>query len=152
MATLTRWEPFRGVSVFQDQMSRLFEDSILHGRTDDSAQPAWAPAVDIYETENELVVKADLPDVNEKELDVRVEDNLLTIRGERKFEKSVTEDNFLRVERAYGAFSRSFSLPPTVNAEAIQAEYKNGVLNIHIPKREEAKPKQIKVMVRASDK
>jgi HSP20 family protein len=152
MTTLTRWEPFRGVSTFQDQMNRLFEDTILRGRADDSALATWAPAVDIYETEDELVVKADLPDVNEKEMDVRVEDNMLTIRGERKFEKSVTEDNFLRVERAYGAFSRSFSLPHTVNAEAIQAEYKNGVLNIHIPKREEAKPKQIKVNVAASGK
>jgi len=133
-------------------MNRLFEDTILRGRADDSALATWAPAVDIYETEDELVVKADLPDVNEKEMDVRVEDNMLTIRGERKFEKSVTEDNFLRVERAYGAFSRSFSLPHIVNAEAIQAEYKNGVLNIHIPKREEAKPKQIKVNVAASGK
>jgi HSP20 family protein len=133
-------------------MNRSFEDTVLRNRTDDSALTTWAPAVDIYETENELVVKADLPDVDEKDLDVRVEDNTLTIRGERKFEKSVTEDNFLRVERAYGAFSRSFSLPHTVNAEAIQAGYKNGVLNVHIPKREEAKPKQIKVNVAASGK
>jgi HSP20 family protein len=107
----------------------------------------WAPAVDIYETPNELVVKADLPDVNEKDIDVRVENNLLTIHGERKFEKSVTEENFLRVERAYGSFSRSFSLPNTLNAEAIAAEYKNGVLTITLPKREETKPRQVKVNV-----
>jgi HSP20 family protein len=152
MPTLTRWEPFRGISTLQEQVNRLFEDSAFRGRSDDSALTTWAPAVDIYETENELVVKADLPDIDEKDLDVRVEDNTLTIRGERKFEKSVSEDNFLRVERAYGAFSRSFSLPHTVNSEAIKAEYRNGVLNLHIPKREEAKPKQIKVNVATSGK
>jgi len=111
----------------------------------------WAPAVDIYETPNELVVKADLPDVNEKDIDVRVENNLLTIRGERKFEKSVSEENFLRVERTYGAFSRSFSLPNTVNAEKIGAEYKNGVLTVTLPKREESKPRQVKVTVNAAN-
>jgi HSP20 family protein len=100
-----------------------------------------------------LVVKADLPDVNEKDIDVRVENNLLTIRGERKFEKSVSEENFLRVERTYGAFSRSFSLPNTLNAEAIAAEYRNGVLTITLPKREETKPRQVKVNVTsASDR
>jgi HSP20 family protein len=87
---------------------------------EESALTTWAPAVDIYETPNELVVKADLPDVNEKDIDVRVENNLLTIRGERKFEKSVSEENYLRVERTYGAFSRSFSLPNTVNPETIR--------------------------------
>jgi HSP20 family protein len=152
MTSLTRWEPFRGLSALQEQMNRLFEDTLTRGRPDDSALSSWAPAVDIYETENELVIKADLPDVDEKDLDVRVEDNTLTIRGERKFEKSVSEDNFLRVERAYGAFSRSFSLPHTVNADAIKAEYRSGVLNLHIPKREEAKPKQIKVNIASNGK
>lgn len=152
MPTLTRWEPFRGISAFQDQMNRLFEDTLHRGRADDSALTNWAPAVDIYETENELVVKADLPEVEEKDLDVRVEDNTLTIRGERKFEKSVSEDNFLRIERAYGTFSRSFSLPHAVNPDAIKAEYRNGVLHVHIPKREESKPKQIKVNVATSGK
>jgi len=107
----------------------------------------WAPAVDIYETEHELVVKADLPDVRPEDLDIRVENNLLTIRGERKFEKKVNENNYLRVERTYGSFSRSFSLANTVNSEAIKAEYKDGVLTLTVPKREEAKPKQIKVNV-----
>jgi HSP20 family protein len=96
------------------------------------------------------VVKADLPDVNEKDIDIRVENNLLTVRGERKFEKNVTEDNYLRVERTYGAFSRSFSLPNTVNPEAIHAEYKNGVLTVNLPKREESKPRQVKVAVNSS--
>jgi len=107
----------------------------------------WAPAVDIYEGENELVVKADLPDVKPEDLDIRVENNILTIRGERKFEKKAEEKNCLRVERAYGSFARSFSLANTVNTEAIKADYKDGVLTLNVPKREEAKPKQIKVNV-----
>ena len=118
--------------------------------SDESSITTWAPAVDIYETEHELVVKADLPDIKPEELDIRVENNILTIRGERKFEKKVNESNYLRVERAYGSFSRSFSLANTVNSEAIKAEYKNGVLTLTIPKREEAKPKQIKVNVEAA--
>jgi HSP20 family protein len=107
----------------------------------------WAPAVDIYETEQELVVKADLPDVNPQDLDIRVEDNILTIRGERKFENKENEENYLRVERSYGSFSRSFQLANSVNSDAIKADYQNGVLTLSIPKREEAKPKQIKVNV-----
>ena len=146
MATIARLEPFRGLSNLQDQFNRLFNES-FRSPGQESALTTWAPAVDIYETPNELVVKADLPDVNEKDIDVRVENNLLTIHGERKFEKSVSEENFLRVERAYGAFSRSFSLPNTLNAEAIAAEYKNGVLTVTIPKREETKPRQVKVNV-----
>ena len=149
MATIARLEPFRGISTLQDQFNRLFNES-FRNPGEESSMTTWAPAVDIYETPNELVVKADLPDVNEKDIDVRVENNLLTIRGERKFEKSVTEENFLRVERTYGAFSRSFSLPNTLNADAIGAEYKNGVLTITLPKREESKPRQVKVTVNAA--
>lgn len=145
-ATINRWEPFRGASTLQEQVNRLF-GNVLERAGEESNLTSWAPAVDIYETEHELVVKADLPEVDPKELDIRVENNLLTIRGERKFEKKVNEDNYLRVERAYGSFSRSFSLANTVNAEAIKADYQNGVLTLTIPKREEAKPKQIKVNV-----
>jgi HSP20 family protein len=146
MRTTTRWEPFRGVSTLQDQINRLFTGT-LERAGEESSLTAWAPAVDIYETEHELVVKADLPDVNPKDLDIRVENNVLTIRGERKFEKEVNEENYLRVERAYGAFARSFTLANTVNSDAIKADYQNGVLTLSIPKREEAKPKQIKVNV-----
>jgi len=147
-ATLTRFQPFRGVTTLQDQINRLFNEAF--DRTSDEANlTTWAPAVDIYETEHELVVKADIPEIKPEELDIRVENNILTIRGERKFEKKVNEDNYLRVERSYGSFSRSFSLANTVNAEAIKADYKNGVLTLSIPKREEAKPKQIKVNVEA---
>jgi len=149
MTTIARLEPFRGLSSLQDQFNRLFNES-FRTHSEESALTSWAPAVDIYETPNELVVKADMPDVNEKDIDVRVENNLLTIRGERKFEKSVSEENFLRVERTYGSFSRSFSLPNTANAETIAAEYKNGVLTVTLPKREESKPRQVKVTVNAA--
>jgi HSP20 family protein len=145
MATLDRWEPFRGNSP-ESQMNRLFTD--FFGRAfQEQNLTTWAPAVDIYEGEHELVVKADLPDVKPEDLDIRVENNILTIRGERKFEKKTDEKNYLRVERAYGSFARSFSLANTVNTEAIKADYKDGVLTLNIPKREEAKPKQIKVNV-----
>src|SRR5258705_9414312 len=147
MSTLDRWESFRGNSP-DSQLNRLFSD--FFGRaTQEQNLTTWAPAVDIYEGENELVVKADLPDVKPEELDIRVANNILTIRGERKFEKKVDEKNYLRVERAYGSFARSFSLANTVNSEAIKADYQDGVLTLSIPKREEAKPKQIKVSVGA---
>ena len=147
MRTMNRLEqPFRGATTLQEQINRVFGD--LMGRTgEESNLTPWAPCVDIYETENELVVKADLPDVNPQDLDIRVENNILTIRGERNFEDKVNEDNYLRIERTYGSFSRSFSLASSVNSEAIKADYQNGVLTLSIPKREEAKPKQIKVNV-----
>jgi HSP20 family protein len=145
--TISRFEPFRTHSL-QDQISRLFNETFERS-SDESSITTWAPAVDIFETEHELVVKADLPDIKPEELDIRVENNILTIRGERKFEKKVNENNYLRVERSYGSFSRNFSLASTVSTEAIKAEYKNGVLTLTIPKREEAKPKQIKVNVEA---
>ena len=151
MRTIARWEPFRGVTTLQDQINRLFNETVERSG-DDSSLSAWAPAVDIYETEHELVVKADLPDVDPKDLDIRVENNILTIRGERKFEKKVNEENYLRIERSYGSFARSFTLANTVNSEAIKADYQNGVLTLTVPKREEAKPKQIKVNVSVPEK
>ncbi|HZV59161.1 MAG TPA: Hsp20/alpha crystallin family protein [Candidatus Eremiobacteraceae bacterium] len=149
MKSFTRFEPSRSSGSLQEQINRVFSD-VFEGN-EESSLTTWAPAVDIFETEHELVVKADLPDVKPEELDVRVENNILTIRGERKFEKKVNESNYLRVERSYGAFSRSFSLANTVNSEAIKAGYKNGVLTLSIPKREEAKPKQIKVNVESPE-
>jgi HSP20 family protein len=145
--SITRWDPFQNLATLQDQVNRLFEAPLAGRRAENSNLTAWAPAVDIYETENELVIKADLPDINEKDLDVRVENNMLAIRGERKFEQKVKEDNYLRIERTYGSFSRSFSLPTTVNTESIHAEYKNGVLTVQLPKRAESKPRQVKVNV-----
>jgi len=144
MKYLNRWE--HGTTTLQEQINRAFGD-VLGRAGQESNLTSWAPAVDILETEHALVVQADLPDVNPEELDIRVENNILTIRGERKFEKTVKESNYLRVERSYGTFARSFSLPNTVKSEAIKADYQNGVLKLSIPKREEAKPKQIKVHV-----
>ena len=146
MRAIARWEPFRGVSTLQEEVSRLFNQAFDRS-SQESSLSAWAPAVDVYETEQELVVKADLPEVDSKDLDIRVENNILTIRGERKFDKKVNEENYLRVERSYGSFARSFTLANTVNSEAIKADYQSGVLTLTIPKREEAKPKQIKVNV-----
>jgi HSP20 family protein len=145
--TISRFEPFRS-NPLQEQLHRFFNEAFERS-SEEANLSTWAPAVDIYETEHELVVKGDLPDIKPEELDIRVENNILTIRGERKFEKKVNESNYLRVERSYGSFSRSFALANTVNSEAIKAEYKNGVLTLSIPKREEAKPKQIKVNVEA---
>ena len=146
MRTMNQWEPSRGARTLQEQLSRVFGDA--PERTgEESNLTAWAPAVDIYETENELVIKADLPEVNPQDLDIRVTNNVLTMRGERKFEKKVNEENYLRIERAYGSFTRSFSLTNSVKSEEIKADYQNGALTLHIPKAEEAKPKQIKVNV-----
>jgi HSP20 family protein len=138
----------RSFGALQAQMNRVFDQAFRnHAQSDDSSVAAWAPAVDIYETENELVLKADIPDLNEKDLDVQVENNVLTIRGERRFEQQVKEESYLRVERSYGAFMRSFALPNTVSTESIRADYKNGVLTVTLPKRAESKPKQVKITV-----
>ncbi len=147
MRTMNRLEqPFRGATTLQEQINRIFGDGLAHSGQESNLTP-WAPAVDIFETEHELVVKADLPDVNPQDLDIRVENNILTIRGDRKFDNKVSEDNYLRVERACGSFSRSFSLANSVNSDAIKADYHDGVLTLSLPKTEEAKPKQIKVNV-----
>jgi len=146
MNGITRWDPFHNLSTLQEQVNRLF-DSKFSRSGDTSTLTAWVPSVDVYETENELVIKADLPEIEEKDLDVRVENNMLTVRGERKFEQKVKEENYLRMERSYGAFSRSFSLPNTVDAQAVKAEYKDGVLSVTLPKRAESKPKQVKINV-----
>lgn len=152
MNAVTRWDQSRGLTSLQDQVNRFFVDNFTRDRSGHADLATWAPPVDIYETENELVVKADLPDLQEKDIDVRVENNTLTIRGERKFEKDVHEDNYLRVERTYGSFMRSFSLPNTVSSESIRAEYRNGVLTLRMAKREESKPKQIKISVSPNGK
>ena len=118
MRTMNRWEPSRGATTLQEQLNRVLGD-MLERAGDESNLTPWAPAVDIFETEHQLVVKADLPDVNPQDLDIRVENNILTIRGERKFENEVNEENYLRVERSYGSFSRSFSLANSVKSDAI---------------------------------
>jgi HSP20 family protein len=152
MGAITRWDSFRGPNTFQDQLNRIFEDTFPQGRVGQADLAAWAPAVDIYERQNELVAKVDLPGVEEKDIVVRLENNTLTIRGERKFQKSVNEDSYLRVERTYGSFTRAFSVPSTVNPEQINAAYDKGVLTVHMPKREESKPKQVKINVSGNGK
>jgi HSP20 family protein len=152
MNAIAQWDPFRGLTTLQDQVNRLFDGAFAQGRTGQADLATWAPAVDIYEGQNELLAKVDLPGIDEKDIDIRLENNTLTIRGERKFEKSVNEENYLRVERAYGSFTRTFSLPNTVNPEGINASYKSGVLTVHMPKREESKPKQVRINVASNGK
>jgi HSP20 family protein len=152
MNIITRWDPSRGLTSLQDQVNRLFEDNFTRDRSGHADLASWAPPVDIYETENELALKADLPGLQDKDIDVRVENNMLTIRGERKFENDGNQDNYLRVERTYGPFTRSFSLPNMVSSESVRAEYDNGVLTLHIAKPEESKPKQIKISVSGNGK
>jgi len=141
-----RWDPFRDMNVLQDRMNRLFEDA-GHGwrNSEPSATTAWSPAVDIFETEGEIVVKAELPGMERKDITLSLEKNVLTLKGERRFDKETKEENYHRVERAYGGFSRSFSIPATVDDEKIRADYKDGVLKIILPKKEQLKPKQIQI-------
>jgi len=147
--TIVRWDPMRDVAAHQERMSRILEAS--YGRPqEDLTRGAWVPAVDIYSNgQHELVLKAELPDMKEDEIDLTVENNTLTIRGEKKLDTEVAEDQFHRIERSYGAFARTFALPPTVDAGKVSAEYKAGVLTVRLPLREEARPKQIKVHVAA---
>ncbi len=128
---------------------RLFEDAFTRFLSEPSSNRPWSPAVDIYETENDLVLKADLPEVSQKDIDVRVENQTLTIAGERKFEKEDSTKGFHRIERAYGNFVRSFAVPNTFDTEKISAEFHNGVLTVTLPKKEAAKPRQVKVEVKA---
>ena len=146
MTVLTRWDPFRDFTVLQDRMNRLFQDFTPRGEQDLTAGN-FVPPVDIYEDEQGISVKAELPGVDPKDVDVRVENNTLTIKGERKFEKEEKEENFHRMERRYGSFVRSFTLPNSVDTDNVKADFENGVLTIHLLKRAEAKPKQIKVSV-----
>jgi HSP20 family protein len=142
---IVRWEPFRDLFTTQDRFNRLFF-SRFFGDEPLAATP-WTPAVDIYETDHDLLIKAELPGVDPKDVEARVEDETLYLKGERKFENEVKEENYHRVERAYGSFARSFALPSSVNPDKVTAEYKDGVLTLTMPKREEAKPKTIKINV-----
>ena len=139
--SLSHFDPLANLRVFEDAFSRLLSEP--------RANRPWSPAVDIYETENELVLKADLPDVDQKDIDVRVENQTLTLAGERKFEQEHSEKGYHRIERSYGSFVRSFSVPNTFDTDKIAAEYKNGVLTVTLPKKEAAKPRQVKVEVKA---
>jgi len=144
MAMLTRWDPWRELTRMQDDMARLFEERSPM-RAGESL--GWSPAVDIYEDSEGLSLKFDLAGVEPKDVDIRFENGVLTIKGERRLEKEEHKENYHRVELSYGTFNRSFSLPATVNADQIKAEAKNGLLSVHLPKKAEAKPKSIQVKV-----
>jgi len=148
---IVRWEPFRDLVGLQERMNRMFDQSFRGlnrtGDEDWALVGSWAPAVDIYEHEGNIVLKAELPGVEANDVDVRIENNTLTLRGERKWDNEVKQESYHRVERAYGTFTRSFTLPSVVDQEKIKADFKDGVLRLMLPKREEAKPKQINIAV-----
>jgi len=147
---IVRFEPFRDLTT-QREYVRLLKEAFspMSGETEVSTR-SWAPPVDIYETEDAIVLKAELPGIDPKDVEVRVEDNTLYLKGERNYEKEVNEQNYHRIERSYGSFARSFSLPNSISAEKVKAEYKDGLLTLTMPKREEAKPKTIKIDVTKS--
>src|SRR2546422_4020675 len=151
MTVLTRWDPVREFSTLQDRMNRmnrLFRESYSpEGPEEALTTTSFAPPVDIYEDEHNITLKLEVPGIDEKDIDVRIENNTLTVHGERKFEKEEKEENFRRVERQYGSFTRSFTLPNTVDPEQVNATYNKGVLKVTLAKKAEAKPKQIKVNV-----
>ena len=146
MTVLTRWEPFRELSTLQERINRAFRESRT-GVDESLTTSSFAPAVDVYEDEHQVTLKVEVPGIDEKDIDVQVENNVLTVHGERKIEKEEKEENYRRVERQYGSFTRTFNLPQTVDTEAVSATYDKGVLSIALPKKAEAKPKQIKVSV-----
>jgi HSP20 family protein len=148
MTLMTRWDPFRELSTMQDRMNRLFRTSYSsEGPEEALTTTSFAPPVDIYEDEHNITLKLEVPGIEEKDIDVRMESNNLTVHGERKIEKEEKEENFRRVERQYGSFTRSFTLPSTVDPEQVSAHYDKGVLKVSLAKKAEAKPKQIKVKV-----
>src|SRR5712692_4377709 len=148
MTVLTRWEPFREFSTLQDRMNRLFRETYNDSARDEAlTTTSFAPPVDIYEDEHNITLKIEVPGIDEKDIDVRIENNTLIVHGERKIEKEEKEENYRRVERQYGSFTRTFTLPNTVETENVSATYDKGVLKIELAKKAEAKPKQIKVNV-----
>src|SRR6266446_9757194 len=148
MTLITRYDPFREFATLQDRMNRLFRDPRgPEGQDESLTTTNFAPPVDVYEDEHSITLKIEVPGIDEKDIDVRIENNTLTVHGERKFEKEEKEENFRRVERQYGSFTRQFTLPNTVDPEQVSATYDKGVLKITLAKKAEAKPKQIKVNV-----
>ena len=147
---IVRWDPFRELNAVQERMNRLFSDAYRAADDDVMRRGVWAPPVDIFDSGNhELVIKAELPDMKKEDIEITVENNTLTLRGEKKMDSELREEHCHRIERTYGVFSRTFSLPTTVDTTRVSADHKNGVLTIKLPVREEAKPKQIQVQVQA---
>jgi len=146
MTLITRWDPFREFVTLQDRMNRLLRDQ-QSGPEESLTTTTFAPPVDVYEDEHNITLKIEVPGIDEKDIDVHIENNTLTVHGERKFEKEEKEENYRRVERQYGSFSRSFTVPSTLDPESVTASYDKGVLKIKLAKKAEAKPKQIKINV-----
>lgn len=146
---IIRWDPFSDLLSIQDKMNRLFEDTMTRSRSfgpdEELGVSSWIPAVDIYETENEIVLKAELPEVKKEDVNINIENNVLTLSGERKFEKETKKENYHRIERSYGVFKRSFTLPTVVDQENIKATFNDGVLQVNMAKRQEIKPRQIEI-------
>ena len=144
--SIVRYDPFRDLRTLQEEVNRLFSTNLSHSFADEGiGRGAWNPNVDIYENKDHIVLEAELPGMKREDFDLTVENNVITLRGERQFEKKDDSDNYHRVERAYGSFTRSFTLPQTVSAEGAVAEYNNGVLRVTLPKREEAKARRIEI-------
>lgn len=143
---IVKYDPFGDLRSLQDEVNRLFSGTFARsGRQDEVLRGAWNPQVDIFENKNEIVLEAELPGMKAEDVNISIENNVLTLHGERKFEKKDERDNFHRVERSYGSFTRSFTLPPTVSSENANAEFENGVLRLTLAKREEAKPRRIEI-------
>jgi HSP20 family protein len=149
MMGLTQWEPTRNFGQLQDRINKVFTEAFNRGDEGLMNRGAWIPPVDIYQNGKELVLKAELPDMKREDIDITIEEHTLTIKGEKKLDADVKDENVRRIERLYGSFTRSFTLPPTVDASNVSAEYKDGVLTLRLPIREEAKPRQIHVKVAA---
>jgi HSP20 family protein len=146
---VVKWDPFRDLVSIQDRMNRLFEQTLSRSRGEEGVTATtWTPAVDIYETADTIVMKAELPGVTREDIHIQIDGSTLTLKGERRFARDVQEESYLRIERAYGSFHRSFALPATVQQENVRAVLKDGVLELTLPKAEDSKPKRIAVDVR----
>ncbi|MGB7922474.1 MAG: Hsp20/alpha crystallin family protein [Pyrinomonadaceae bacterium] len=144
--SIVRYDPFRDLRNLQEEVNRLFSSNLSRSFGDEGiARGSWNPSVDIYENKDQIVLEAELPGMNREDFDVSIENNVITVRGERRFEKKDESDSYHRVERSYGSFTRSFTLPQTVSADTASAEYKNGVLRVTLPKREEVKARRIEI-------
>ena len=141
--TMVKWEPFRDLMAMQDRMTRLIDETLSRIWKEEVTRGVWSPPVDILEIENEVVLKIDLPEVSQNEIDIRVEENTLIIQGERRFIKDTPDAHYIQIERPYGTFRRTFSVPRTIDHEGIKASYKDGVLRVILPRKPEIQPKQI---------
>ncbi len=147
---VVKYDPFRELRSLQDEVNRIFS-GVAPANREDMLNGAWSPRVDIFENKDSLVLEAELPGMNRDDFELSFENNVLTLKGERRFEKKTENDNYHRIERSYGAFTRSFTLPQTVTAEGAKAEFDNGILHVNLPKREETKARKIEVIGVNSD-